>query len=485
MKTLKILFISAVICLFVNQEVFANTQTEKSAEGTTGKESLQSANAAKSKVVALNEGEGVQKAQNGTSDFLKRFKVSGFGYIAYFRNDLDLSGQSLQYRLKLDSSYDIYDGYLAHLGIFFTQGSATPDSKTVIYGSVFGSRGGVLDLVNSDRFGISVFGASKTYKMNSVDLGVSVGRFNLDTPFSSDKMDMYAGIKTTLQYKNTKYYFLYSFSYMPDHIFYALTKAGVYSFSGAQMTGQSLANIGIGNALFVGGIDNKSKYLDTKFYLATSPEFFDVMAFYQSAFKKDINDNLNYGVKLQLAYAKMSDSPGLKLGSGSGRVVTTALDLNQLAKNRGIYNLNAYLQYKSLMAKVGFLGSFGDGYGVILNSTGALDVTGIMWQNNFTSTYEGFGILGSGGIKNSSIFIAYSRLRFEEGKIATGLDIAYIGGNNHYPISSTDLNSRNFIELTPHFRYNLTKQLDISLWSSFYFLDFVAIKTKLQIQYKF
>ena len=144
-----------------------------------------------------------------------------------------------------------------------------------------------------------------------------------------------------------------------------------------------------------------------------------------------------------------------------------------------------HLGYRGFKGKIGILGSFADGYGVLLNSVGGLDLAGRMWQNNFTSTYEGFGILGSGGYKNSNIFLAYMSAGFRALGMFGGMDIVFIGGDNFFPLSTSNLANRDFIELTPHFKYNITKQLEFSLSSSFYFLDFMGIKTRVQLQYRF
>ncbi len=424
------------------------------------------------------------KEEESSKAFLKRFDFSGFGYIGYFRNDLNLSGQSIQYRLKLDSSYDIYNGYLAHLGIFFSQGSSTPNANSYIYGGVHGSRGGVSNTGFSDRFGIGVFGASKTFNFSKNSLEIKAGRFNLDTPLSNNKVDLYSGIEAKIKYKNMQYFLLYSFSYMTDHLAYALNARGLFDSKNQKLEGQHAASIGIGNSLFIAGLKYKAKYIDSMFYIANSVNFFDVIAFGQTSFKQDIGD-FNYSLNAQIAYAKISNSPSLKLGGDGGKQISSAINLKSLAQNRGVYNLNIHLNYKKFKSKIGFLGSFGDGYGVLLNSIGGLNLAGRMWQNNFTSTYEGFGILGSGGYKNSDIFVTYSSFEFGAFDMFWGVDIAFIGGNNFFPLSTNDLLNRNFIELTPHFKYNLTKQLDISLSSSFYFLDIKGIKTKVQLQYKF
>lgn len=424
------------------------------------------------------------KKESKEGAFFKRFNFSGFGYISYFRNDLDLAGQSMQYRLKLDSSYDIYDGYLAHLGIFFSQGSSTPNANSYIYGGVHGSRGGVSNAGFSDRFGIGVFGASKTFNFSKNSLEIKAGRFNLDTPLNNNKVDLYSGIEAKIKYKNMQYFLLYSFSYMADHLAYGLNARGLFDSKNQKLEAQHAASIGIGNPLFIAGLKYKAKYIDSMFYIANSVNFFDIIAFGQTSFKQDIGD-FNYSLNAQIAYAKISNSPSLKLGGDGGKQISSAINLKSLAQNRGVYNLNMHLGYKGFKGKIGVLGSFADGYGVLLNSVGGLDLAGRMWQNNFTSTYEGFGILGSGGYKNSNIFLAYMSAGFGALGMFGGMDIVFIGGDNFFPLSTSNLANRDFIELTPHFKYNITKQLEFSLSSSFYFLDFMGIKTRVQLQYKF
>lgn len=69
------------------------------------------------------------------------------------------------------------------------------------------------------------------------------------------------------------------------------------------------------------------------------------------------------------------------------------------ATNRGIYTAQISGKYESLNAKIGLIGSFGDGYGVSIDNVDSINKEGKYWYDTSGSQYNGFGIFGKGGKK--------------------------------------------------------------------------------------
>lgn len=223
-------------------------------------------------------------------------------------------------------------------------------------------------------------------------VGQVLGAYSLDDDCGSTS---YVTVDTT-----TKQWKVVTDSYSKsyDHPLYIL---------GVEAGGENLAGAGI------------------KLYAAHSTKVFDYM----------IMGDVSYtiaGITLQSQVAVTSvDTAGDKFYDPSGLVV---------AELRGLYNIQASYANKDLgfSAKAGFTGSFGDGYGALMNYA-SFNMGGQIWYDIVGGNKgNGYGMTGAGTVKDSNIMVGYVGIAYNGVKsLNLGLDYAYITGDNYYALSQT------------------------------------------------
>ncbi len=427
--------------------------------------------------------------QNSIKKALSQIKLNGFGFARHFSNFGDIGGSSQQYRLKLDLTSGDVNGYSITGGILFSQGSGAPSTGSNTHSAVQGSRGVAFNENFSDRFGVGVFYASKVVKTQDLDFRVNLGRLNLNSPFNDKNLDFSTGLETSLKYNGISYWFSYADSWMTDSLAYVLRRTNLKGGGKDLGQDQKAGSIGIGNDLFILGVNGKKAFggLDFKLYAANVYNLFDVMFFADGAYQIK-TDGGTFELKAQTSVAKLNSTPNLLLGfKGKSAASDLQTKLTQQANLRGIYNLLLSYKYDAFSSKFGFLGSFGDGYGTSLTSRGAIDVGGKMWYGNFTAAYEGFGIFGSGSKNGTDIQVAYFNLGYKfKTPFKIGLDLAYVRGKNNLGVLIKKKDSHlKFLEVTPSVKYNFTKNLEISAQSAFFSGDLNLIKTRMELKYTF
>ena len=146
---------------------------------------------------------------------------------------------------------------------------------------------------------------------------------------------------------------------------------------------------------------------------------------------------------------------------------------------------------------------------MIFDTKGGIDASGKAWNEYFTATYEGFGILGSGSKNGTDIMLAYLNLAYKfKNNIKIALDTTYVGGNNNLPILSSASDSTkagaisynsnggllnhsqrfkniDFVEITPSIAYNFTKNLEINVFAAVMAGDINLTKTRAELKYTF
>lgn len=418
-------------------------------------------------------------------------KLNGVAFIRQFNNFGDLGGNSQQYRLKLDVTSGEFYGYSVTGGIFFSQGTSTPGNDNVVYGSIQGSRGSAYNAYFSDRFGIGVFYASKSIKTDNIDFKANLGKMNIHSPLSDKILDLATGVEAILKYKNIQYHFQYANSWITDTLAYVFREQNMKAVgSTTVLKDQNAAAIGLGNHLFILGASGKKVFKDFDFniYGINALGLFDLLFFADGTYTFKTGGG-DFIIKAQVATANLNSAPNILLGGSGGKKLTSDLhtSIKDEAQFRGIYNVNLSYKYSNFSAKVGYLGSFGDGYGVSLSAKGGIDVGGKMWHGNFSSAYGGFGVFSSGSKKGTDIKVAYLATEYKFKKpVKIGFDAAYVTGkNNFYLTTSSTPKDQTFWELTPSIKYNFTKNLEISALSAFYVGSMELIKTRLELKYNF
>lgn len=442
------------------------------------------------------------KKDSEFKNIINDIKISGFGFARYFYVGGEGGyGLSQQYRIKLDVTTGKVKGFSVTGGIFFSQGSSTPDSGARTHSAVQGSRGTAYNDNFSDRFNIGQIYGSKEFKTNSISINIDGGKMNLDTPFNDKALDLGTGGRINMKQKVNRgevgYHLSFFDSWMSDHAAYNMRR--LVDGDTGQMNAGSL---GIGNNLTTFGL--KGKLLDDtlhfRLYAANMFRLFDLMTF----------GDIDYGLKLgnhkltilaQVAFAMMTTDRAYLLLDNDNRFMSQ--EFGNTAKTRGIYNIQLTYKIHNFSAKIGYLGSFGSGYGVLLDYKGGIDTAGKVWNGNFTATYEGLGAFGSGSFRGTNINVAYLQLGYKfKFPLKLGLDVAYIFGNTNMPVLNVMANptipthtyaSRgsqtfmhaDFFEITPSITYNFTKNFEVSIFGAGFIGDIQFFKTRAELKYTF
>ncbi len=448
------------------------------------------------------------KQDSSVKDIITKAKISGFGFARFFTINgfNNLSGQSQQYRIKLDATTGKIYGFSVTGGIFFSQGSSTPDAGNNTDSAVQGGRGTAFNGNFSDRFNISQIYASKEFNTESISANFDIGKINISSPLSDNKVDLGTGavfnMKQKLNMGNFKYHISFYDSFSGDHVGYNIRVRK--PMSGDELKDQDAASIGIGNNFTLLGVSGEmlDKKLNFKVYAGNIWKLMDFIAYGDASYKIKLNDNISLNLLAQTSMATLSNNARLFLGY-KGKSASSEFDteLNTAAKFRGIYNLQAALKISKFSTKIGYLGSFGDGYGVLLDYKGGIDTSGKIWNGNITATYEGLGMLGSGSFKNTSINVAYISCEYGfKIPLKIGIDVAYIFGNTNMPtlklsgggqpISTIDskqnfISNASFVEITPQISYKFVKNLELSIFAATLVGDIDFFKTRSELKYTF
>lgn len=154
------------------------------------------------------------------------------------------------------------------------------------------------------------------------------------------------------------------------------------------------------------------------------------------------------------------------------------------ANLRGLYNIQLAYESKDVgfSAKGGFTGSFGDGYGALLNNA-SFNMGGQFWYDTLSSGANGYGMSGVGGTKyttvsgntptvhNTDIMVGYVGVAYTGVKsLKLGLDYAFVGGNNNYGLMKKGSANKTTNPLDPITNMNATFH-EVSFTASYGFFD--------------
>ena len=360
--------------------------------------------------------------------------ISGFGFARITNvHGKDGDGTKWQFRFRPVVTTGEISGWSASAGIFFSKGSSTPDNSNTDT-DISSSRGDKF-FSSSDVFNISdfyvTFNGSKD--QNGTNTKVRLGQQAPNTPFNDVNLDRalgvfidnndFSGVKLGLQWWDT---------WLSDDIY--LVRAP-YSLASAA------AGSGIGNNIFmfyVSSDDNFTK--DTGFsyrlYYAYAHRFIDYMVFADAGYNLKINDSNSISFLVQASATGLRHDLNL-FGDGILRnVFNNRANRDKIAQNRGMYNVRIDYKYNLdtssekpsnvITLSAGFAGSFGDGYGTMLDNTGGLKLGGQLWNSFSGVEANGFGIFGVGTFKNSWIIVPYAKIDWTYKNLGISLDMAYV-----------------------------------------------------------
>lgn len=390
------------------------------------------------------------------SDVINNASIEGFAFGRVTAVDgRDGKGVRYQFRFKPTITSGAVYGVSASAGIFFSKGSSTPDNNSAD-DDIGGSRGQtILSLV--DRFNIGDFYVTFDGKETlNTKTNVKLGQKSPGTPFNDNNLDRALGVfieNNDVDIVN--FGFQWWDSWMGDDIYISLPNI---TFTGA----------GIGNNMFMfyaksGANFTKETGISYNLWYGLIHRWVNAMIFGDVAYTMGF-DNKSLTFTGQISFTSMASDPFIfssyNAGNGASNNTNNAIysssnnlvalfnhnSSNWYAKNRGMANIRVDYKYNLAEAgakdgekAIGFFGaaagiafSFGDGFGTLIDNTGGLKLGGHLWNSYSGAEANGFGILGVGGFKNSSIVVPYLKAEVGYKKFGAALDLAYVNASHFF-----------------------------------------------------
>lgn len=440
-------------------------------------------------ILAASSLTGLEAAK--LSDVINNASIDGFAFGRVHAVDgRDGDGVRYQFRFKPTITSGAIYGVSASAGLFFSKGSSTPDGNTAD-NDIGGSRGQTIDSL-VDRFNIGDFYITLDGKetLNTKTI-VRLGQRSPGTPFNDNNLDRALGVfaeNNDLSAMN--FGFQWWDSWMGDDI-YISTPSGDISSAGA----------GIGNNMFMAYIKSGADFtketgLSYNLWYGGIHRWVNAMVFGDIAYTANFG-NQSLTLTGQVSYTSISNSVFI-FAPKSNALAGLGWNDNEkyFAKNRGMYNIRADYKYNFTQANteqdevekvVGFFGasaglagSFGDGFGTLIDNTGGLKLGGHLWNSYSGAEANGFGILGVGGFKNSSIIVPYLKAEIGYKKFGAALDVAYVDASHFFYLkkgSTTTTPSENLNNNTSNLLYGASNHikaahfLDVALSATYKFTD--------------
>lgn len=421
------------------------------------------------------------------SDVINNASIDGFAFGRVHAVDgRDGEGVRYQFRFKPTITSGAIYGVSASAGLFFSKGSSTPDNNTAD-NDIGGSRGQTIDSL-VDRFNIGDFYITLDGKetLNTKTI-VRLGQRSPGTPFNDNNLDRALGVfaeNNDLSAMN--FGFQWWDSWMGDDI-YISTPSGDISSAGA----------GIGNNMFMAYIKSGADFtketgLSYNLWYGGIHRWVNAMVFGDIAYTANFgNQSLTFTG--QVSYTSISNSVFI-FAPKSNALAGLGWNDNEkyFAKNRGMYNIRVDYKYNFTQANteedeaekvVGFFGasaglagSFGDGFGTLIDNTGGLKLGGHLWNSYSGAEANGFGILGVGGFKNSSIIVPYLKAEIGYKKFGAALDVAYVDASHFFYLKKGSTTGTNLNKVTDNLygasnHIKAASFLDVALSATYKFTD--------------
>ena len=448
--------------------------------------------------VAQEKMQKVGKAEK-KPNILEEMTFKGFAFMRYGTADgVGGAGQRQHYRMKIDATTGKVEGFSFTAGIYFNQGSSTPGSNSHNTDKeVQGAQGVVIDTF-TDRLSIATYYGTKEFEGESFKTTINLGRLNIASVFSDKNTDLGTGAEIKFKGKKFSYYLSHFDSWMTHNVSHSMRAHGAATNTYAG------ARIGLGNNLTLFSIKGqKLGDFDFELALGNAAGLVDYLAFGEVGYRAG-----GFHILTQVAAAGMDPTPywgggnginGAQLTSWNTSSNTTRPTYNGFnngsawAKNRGIYNVQIGYKRGGFSSKLGYLGSFGDGYGVLLTQKGGINIAGKAWNNNYDSANEGFGFMGNGSRAGTSIMAIYAQLSYAVIKpLKLGLDVSCVGGDNNYNTIAvakrpTNINGKGmtFTEIAPSLSYKLNENFDFSVFYAYVTGDMEFGKSRFELKYTF
>lgn len=414
-------------------------------------------------------------------ELIKGASIDGSSFFRYIsnsgRND---GGQGFVMRALANINSGNIEGFSFNLGLFYHYGG-TPIQGSTSDDAVNGSRADRLTGSAGNAFGLSTLFVK--YAFDASKTAITAGKMRLATPITNAITDRGVGVLATnsdVTGLTIAAGFFDSWSADNQYI------GGILSTTTGAGAGQNIGN----NIATIGFMGNYDPITFKLWY-------FNIDKVANTIFG-EFSAGKMYQFKLQVAYTNMYAASTFKLsGNRSGLL----FDGTAGAKSRGLYTAQLALKpMPEFGARLGFVGSFGSGYGVALNNEATFSKGGKYWFDNFGNGRSGFSIFGDGGFEDTHINVWYLALTSKVSIVDIGLDIAGISGKNNYTVSArktptddgtnrkvggANSGNRTFFEITPSLDINITKQAKLSAYYAIVFGQINAQRLWTQVSYKF
>lgn len=408
---------------------------------------------------------------------IKGVQVDGSAFIRHISNTgADDGGSDYIMRLVLDLSTGNKSGFNFGGGLFYHYGG-TPTFGTRSDGAVDGSRSSrSAGISGGNVFGVSTLWAQ--YGWEAANTTITGGKLKLATPISSATTDRGVGALATSNPVDEITIALGWFdSWSADNQYIGgIWTSGNNGLGASASMGNNLSLIGVN-----GNYDN----------FAFKAWYFNIGNMANSLFG-EFNIGKEYSFTAQVAYTDVYNSATLALGGGllGANLGTNDVVGKEISSSRGLYTLQVATKPTDwLLARAGFVGSFGSGYGVALNNTASFNIAGKWWYDNFGNGRNGFSWNGQGGIENTHINLWYLAGKASVSIVDIGLDIAGISGKNQFAISQGNNgqseSDKTFYEITPSVDINIAKGAKLSAYYAMVFGQVDAQRFWAQVSYKF
>lgn len=451
------------------------------------------------------------------SDVINDMTISG---IAFTRvqtvHGRDAEGTRWQLRFKPTLTTGDFKGWSATVGIYFSKGSSIADSNTAA--SDLGGISAATIHSSADRFNISDFYITyKAKEQLGTNTVIHAGTKSPATPLNDTTAARAIGVfieNSDLSFMTVG--FQWWDTWMDSDIYY----------SG---TGLTTNGVAADNNMFLIYFNSPKSFTEKynvayRAYYGYINRWVDAMVFADGSYKLNLGDKGAFGSLLltaQLGMTLITDNPHIMTAnpeSGLDKWYST-MGKDNYAKFRGAYNVR--IDYNkdiatgssseedkgdsiSVNAFAGFAGSFGDGFGVILNHPGGFNLGGHLWDSYSGVNANGFGIMGAGGFKNSSIMLGYIGTKVKYKDADFGLDVAYVTATHFwYPKkagtsgnlnawgstavygTSNAIKQGNMLDVSVNVGYKLTKNIKAMAFYAYGFGKVSLGRFRLQVNYVF
>ncbi|PAF50509.1 major outer membrane protein [Helicobacter sp. 13S00477-4] len=445
---------------------------------------------------------------------LEETTISGFTFGRFTTNGgKDGAGSRFQFRIKTDLISGEVNGYSLTGGLFFSQGSGTPDKGSNTDNDIQGSRGVRMNGSGSDVFNISNLFITK--KFLATKTHIKVGQMNLITPFTDKSVDRgIGGAIENFDISGLQFFLAGYDTWITDDIY-------VVAQADKNQAQDKKIGAGIGNDLFIAGVsgkylfnDNQKHQLDFRLYDLWAYHLIDYMIFGELSYKYQLGEHTFVKILGQIAATGVNKVAGFQSKSlylqnyFTQKVAQESLSggpKQELAINRGLYNIQASVEVHRFYAEFGFAGSFGDGYAALLDNVGGFNTAGKLWNGSQGHGADGFGFLGGGATKGTNINTLYAEVDYKLDSFVFALDFAWVSGKNNYPLLVAGSNqpgydyrgwvpgykgskktiNASFFEITPSVVYKFNKKLSAQIYFANIFGDISLNRTRVQITYNF